>query len=325
MEMIDAYIHAVVKYLPRSSREDIAEELRGLIEEQKENSTMRIEEILESFGDPKILAEQYSGRKRSLIGPALYDGYLTILKIVIPAVLLGLFVSQLVAYFSDEQIGILEIILGMFQAALYTFAYITIAFMIAGHFMDKSDVVEEDWNIGMLKIPNVEEKKVSTVEGIFGMILTSVFLVLLHFSLDFFAIYSFSTGSKVVLLNVENFEMFLWMLSFAFLCSFAMYAMMIVFDRANKPYTYMKLVLNIISTILVVIVITHPNLLNPNLNAELLEMGLFETTNFSNLIRLILQIVGAILVIVLIVESVRDLYAIYGKEIVPVFRFKKKE
>lgn len=70
MEMVDRYIYAVIQKLPQDQRKDIADELRGLIEdllnervEDGEVTDEDIEAVLRSLGHPRKLADKYRGKK----------------------------------------------------------------------------------------------------------------------------------------------------------------------------------------------------------------------------------------------------------------------
>lgn len=74
MEMVNRYIYAVTQKLPQSQREDIAIELRGLIEDMLEERAEQgngkendVEEVLE-LGSPRSLADKYRGKKKYIIG-----------------------------------------------------------------------------------------------------------------------------------------------------------------------------------------------------------------------------------------------------------------
>src|SRR5699024_5117496 len=97
MDLVDRYIYAVTQKVPQAQRKDIADELRGLIEdmldERAEESTAKennIEEVLLELGSPRELADKYRGTKKYLIGPALFDTYVSTLKIVLVVVSVGI-------------------------------------------------------------------------------------------------------------------------------------------------------------------------------------------------------------------------------------------
>src|SRR5690625_1576554 len=90
LDMINRYIYAVTQKLPQTQRKDIADELRGLIEDMLEeragmgniNENM-VEEVLLELGSPRKLADEYRGKKKYVIGPELFDTYILVLKIVL--------------------------------------------------------------------------------------------------------------------------------------------------------------------------------------------------------------------------------------------------
>src|SRR5690625_2955474 len=94
--MIDRYIYAVTRELPRKHHNEIASELRTLIDDMIEgmdnhfSEEEKIEYVLRDLGNPKELAARYRGRERYLIGPNYYDKYILVMKIVIIAIFIGI-------------------------------------------------------------------------------------------------------------------------------------------------------------------------------------------------------------------------------------------
>ena len=97
-ELTTRYIHAVVRLLPAAERDDVAAELRTLVEDtlqERADATGRpvdegmAVEVLRSFGEPEAMAERYGQPRRWLIGPSYMPAYLITLKVV-AAVLIGL-------------------------------------------------------------------------------------------------------------------------------------------------------------------------------------------------------------------------------------------
>ena len=90
MTLLDRYLHAVRKRLPRNQRDDIVAELRDILLSQIEAeegtrgrrlSDDEIAVILKRFGRPMTVAARY-GASNYLIGPTLYPAYLVSLKLV---------------------------------------------------------------------------------------------------------------------------------------------------------------------------------------------------------------------------------------------------
>lgn len=87
MELIERYVYAVTRHLPKDQREDVANELHATIEDMvaerskgKRASVNVVESVLEELGKPEVLASEYGHTKRYLIGPKWFDQYLDTLK-----------------------------------------------------------------------------------------------------------------------------------------------------------------------------------------------------------------------------------------------------
>jgi hypothetical protein len=97
MDLVDRYLQAVKLWLPARQREDIAAELREDIRseiEEKESGlgrpleTAELEALLKRRGRPIVAAGRFRPQ-RSLIGPALFPIYATVLRVLaIPYVVL---------------------------------------------------------------------------------------------------------------------------------------------------------------------------------------------------------------------------------------------
>lgn len=97
--MIDRYIYAVTKELPKKSRDDTADQLRVLINDKVDQvddsltEEEKMDRVLRELGEPKKLANTYRGRERYLIGPKYYDKYLGVVKGVVLSIFIGLSIA----------------------------------------------------------------------------------------------------------------------------------------------------------------------------------------------------------------------------------------
>lgn len=89
--LVDRYIYAIRRLLPRTQRDDIAAELREALESQVDSEESRsgrslhgeeIAAILKRFGQPREVAARY-GSQQYLIGPDVFPSYLMAVKIVL--------------------------------------------------------------------------------------------------------------------------------------------------------------------------------------------------------------------------------------------------
>ena len=155
MELIERYIYAVTKSLPQKQKAKIAKELKANIEEMlaqnssNESLEEKVNKILLELGDPEILADNYRGSKKFLIGPVYYDIYLMVLKIVIAAVVGVISIAFFIKSFFTANLDIanigLEYLGSIFSGAMQAFAWTTIIFIIIekNNLKDKVEVEEK--------------------------------------------------------------------------------------------------------------------------------------------------------------------------------------
>lgn len=91
MELLDRYLQAVRKYLPRKRQNDILAELRANMESQLEDKESALgrpltqgeaEDWLRAMGSPMLVASRYQPQQY-LIGPTLYPVYMYVLRVVL--------------------------------------------------------------------------------------------------------------------------------------------------------------------------------------------------------------------------------------------------
>jgi len=138
MTLLDRYLHAVRKRLPRNQRDDIAAELRDLLSSQieAEEAALRrpltddeVAVILKRCGRPRMVAARYAS-SGYLIGPALYPAYITSLRVlawvIVPIGLISVPLSALLA--DDPFMRLAQRSLAFAVMLLALFAVVTIVF-----------------------------------------------------------------------------------------------------------------------------------------------------------------------------------------------------
>jgi hypothetical protein len=140
MELLDRYLQAVKKYLPKNRRDDIAAELRSNILEQVEDKEAELgrpltieeeEEMLRKHGHPMQVATRYMPQQQ-LIGSTVFPYYWFTLKAALPMALLAYTVVMSLTFIS-QPVTFGRIVAMMFrfpQIALYTAFWITIVFIV---------------------------------------------------------------------------------------------------------------------------------------------------------------------------------------------------
>ena len=191
-DLKERYIHAVVKNLPRASRQDIRLELETLIEDMlearcgEETPTEKdIRVVLTELGTPAELFRKYSpDAGKVLIGEEHYPQYKHFVTIVLAAVLGGLLLSSILRVVLGENAlweAAVEFIGKAFAGLLSGFGAVTLAFI----WMEKKGIkvgLPSDTIENLPPVPRHTEKN-PTVDCILGMVLAAGFgLLLLRWS-----------------------------------------------------------------------------------------------------------------------------------------------
>ncbi|MHC1735259.1 MAG: hypothetical protein AB9921_06255 [Erysipelotrichaceae bacterium] len=198
---IERYIYAVTKRLPLAMREDVSAELsaniQDMIAQDPENEALLLEK-LRKLGHPRVLASNYRGKVRYVIGPEYYDDYINTLKVVgVIFVTVSLITGFLEAVTGFSNPGIPEVITAvltglldnLWSALLTAFAWTTVGFWIAGNVGQKTN--NSDWKLSDLPDlpePNVAEisRFGTVVELIVGVSFGLIFVTLMRNGLPFF-------------------------------------------------------------------------------------------------------------------------------------------
>lgn len=204
MEMIERYIYAVTQKLPQSQREDIAEELRGLIEdmlderaEGRDITNRDVEEVLLELGNPKHLARRYRGDRNYIIGPELFDSYVLVMKIVMAAVAIGIIATFIIKSIIDP-ISILdyfvEFIVSSVTAVPSAIGWTTLGFVLADYFGGvKAEDMQFDKKWKPSDLPAIPDAKrqIKRADPIAGIIFYVVAIMFFSFSNEFFGVWLF--------------------------------------------------------------------------------------------------------------------------------------
>ena len=197
-ELIERYIYAAVKNLPYKGREDIEKELETLIYDMLEErcgdvppTEKDVRVVLAEIGTPEELANNYSPDKdKSLIAPPYYSKWKWFTKLILAAVLVGMFMSGAITIIMQaigEHMTTINIIAEIFRwigvtvsTMLQTAAVVTIIFMI----MQKKKVSFAEVTGGQWETTPVpkKEEKISRKEVVFDIIFgIAVYIIFLGF------------------------------------------------------------------------------------------------------------------------------------------------
>lgn len=187
MTLLERYLHAVKKRLPRNQRDDIVAELRDILLSQIEAeeaahrrrlSDDEVAVILRRFGRPMTVAARY-GASNYLIGPALYPAYLASLKVLAwvwgPIAALSVFLSVVTA--DDPFRKAAWKLLLVTVIGLANFAIITLIFARIERAAASSGTSADHWDPRSL--PSPEQLEPTPRSQVMGSILLMTFYLLL--------------------------------------------------------------------------------------------------------------------------------------------------
>lgn len=188
MDLIDRYVYAVGRQLPRKDRSDIQTELKSTLidtleaRSEGEPSEEQVAALLTEFGPPEKVAASYWPDSQYLIGPKLYPlfrmslGIALLVFVIVQLVLLGVMLA-----FNQQPVQILELIGNLVGSLFTTIGVVVLVFAVLQRLDVNPDIEQEEWN--PLELPEIEEKndvdrRGLVVEITIGLIIIAILLFL---------------------------------------------------------------------------------------------------------------------------------------------------
>lgn len=187
-ELVERYIYAVTRRMPKKMKKDVALELQTLIYDMLEERCKEmtptekdVKVVLTELGTPEELYEQYDNdSKKCLIGQPYYSTYKFVIKIVLICTALGMTIASLLgAGVAVEHIRWYEVLLdwmaALGSAFIFAFAFVTGLFAFFYH-----KEIPIDTYTGLESLPPVPTKKegISKAECVGGIVLSVLFVVI---------------------------------------------------------------------------------------------------------------------------------------------------
>lgn len=322
MELIEQYIYAVGKRLPRKQRADIEKELRSLIMDELDAKTgdgepdkEDITAVLRKMGPPAEVAARYAEKGQYLIGPALFPLYKMICGIVLGAVLLGMTISVVIGLlqvWADtgevfRRLGALvpQFITGGASAV----GFITIAFALMERFMPEKQIKSlQDSDLwDPADLPEVPAKYDETKpwEEVLGIVLTVAVIVLFNAFSDVIAIYGLEGRSSVPLLSQQALHDYLPLWNIVWGLGIGKSVLLLYRGRWELGTHIYDNVLSLLSIAVLAVMIAGPRLLNETVLGMIRDTT---TTNIPVLMRSALVLGLGAAIVVKAVETGRKIY-----------------
>ncbi|HWI18262.1 MAG TPA: hypothetical protein VNT81_10980 [Vicinamibacterales bacterium] len=186
MDLIERYVAAVRRHLPKSANPDIvselADNLRSQAEEREAQLGRALNEdeqaaLLKPHGHPWLMASRYMPQQQ-LIGPALYPYYrqtlaIVVFWVVLPIILVG---GAVTALYSDQPGQWLSRMLqSAWNGGIYSVGIVTIIFAVLEHERVKFTALE-NWNPMRLPKPSTG-REIPRSETVIGLVFQLAFLI----------------------------------------------------------------------------------------------------------------------------------------------------
>ncbi|HEY1604055.1 MAG TPA: hypothetical protein VGF77_00485 [Allosphingosinicella sp.] len=185
MNLVDRYIAAIRRSLPRNRAADISAELHDVIASRIEEREAMLgrpldedetKKLLRDFGHPWVVAARY-WKQQYLIGPDVFPFYLSVLRIVL-AVVVAIFVvvAAVNLLFNDYDVlhAIGQALAGLWISALINVAIVTIVFVVLERAGFPAEHLQK-WDPGNLA--EVKDKQPGPWESAIEVALSIVFLI----------------------------------------------------------------------------------------------------------------------------------------------------
>lgn len=282
--LIEVYIQEVTRRLPEKKRRDIALELRSTIEEMlpDDYSELDVEEVLGELGNPATVASGYRAQPMHLIGPRYYDLYISLLKVVFPIAagiaLISLIIDSFMGFSQDEAVIpkvitlIVEGILRVLEVGFQVFFWVTIVFAVLertdkGKDQSPLSASLQKWTPNDLRsIPYIHKKKEITRFNVFsGLMWTAIWTTVYFYANQFVGVYE---GGDRIELVIPVFQQDILLNYWPFILLVIAMEIWLAFYKSikrqwTKKLANFNLVLEMITTIGFIVIVSNPDVMNP--------------------------------------------------------------
>lgn len=289
MSLIDRYVYAVAERLPQETREDVSRELRANIEDMlpDDHTENEIRAVLGKLGNPAILAGDYADQKRYLIGPALYDSYFSVLKLVATILFIvsicGVLIDGVASLTMDAKMmqqGIrifIDILASGFMAVAQAFLWVTLVFAI----MERSGIeggqapfTKRKWSLDDLPdLTTAKKRRISRGETLFSMICNVLFTAMIYFFSQHLGMYQKGADGGLTLIAPlfvdERLQFYMLAILILAFLELTVHVWKFIARQWTFPLAVANAVSKVATGILLLIMVRDTTLFNPEFIAEM--------------------------------------------------------
>jgi hypothetical protein len=307
-EMTDRYVFEVTKRLPATQKSDIDMELRSLIEDMTSQfegmePEAALDAVLHELGKPADLADKYRENRRYLIGPAFYELYLLVLKIVVASVAIGLTAALSIAYIVSAEadpVGFgINLIATVLQALLQAVAWVTVIFAIVERCDGKKEKgTEESWKLS--ELPPIPGNKtiIKAWEPLVGIVFLVLVILLFNTAPQLIAVF-YSDGGQYISIPVFDTTVVkerLLLINLSLSAALLKEAFHLLERRYTIRLAIATTICNVVGIGLLLYVFSHPAIWNP-------ELGQNEILAIVPFLDMLKQFFAGVLVVVFLADT----------------------
>lgn len=276
-DLIDRYVYAVTKRMNRKIREDVQNELYGLIDDmltercgEMTPTEKDIRVVLTELGSPQELYAQYADDgEQCLIGQPYYSTYKFVLRTVLIVLAAGLTIGSVVGQLLEPQVWYMAI--GEYMSRLWTgglaaFGGLTLLFAVLYR---KGVKLDGGFNLSELPPVPKQKKEISAVECIFGIVFSVAFSVLfLVFPQVMCAVFT-DTGETIPIFSIDALHNSWYMILAITACSIIVETVKLMERQYNRTVLVTTLITNAVSAVVTAVWLGCFDLMEPRLVEKL--------------------------------------------------------
>lgn len=178
-EMIRRYLSDFEKHLPPNQREELLQEIEGLILEMVEDES--VESVLDTLGDPQLLAREYTGAPSALISGPYYLAFRKYLPTVLISgalVFIALQVFKLLARVLTDNPTAFSELPGILSLLITAFG----VFVIVLALLERKNVALGKWSPAQLLSEAYDPKFISRTHSLLGFAFAAAGILFLLFT-----------------------------------------------------------------------------------------------------------------------------------------------
>lgn len=283
----------MVSYFASDKQSEMKEKIREhIIQLLPENYTENdVAILLEKLGHPKKMADQYQKRKRYLIGPKLYESYISMLQLVITIIVSLVVVVSVITWIFDFQnhSNIITALVSLttdavtsgIEGAIQAAFWVTVVYFI----LERTDVstdqipfTNKKWEINdLLQYSKTDKNSISIVEAGFSIIFSILFTFIICFKPNIIGWYESQNGSLKLIapfFNEETIKGFIPALLLLLIFYVSINMLKILRRKWDFILASLNLIYNFLYCILVYIIITTENLVTDQFKLQILDSRL---------------------------------------------------